>query len=48
VVLPQTTLGQSSIAPGQTDLHQGKKEKLSNKNNKDTRERGWGALSAEE
>jgi hypothetical protein len=30
-VLPQTSLGQSSIAPGQTDPHLGKKEKLSNK-----------------
>jgi hypothetical protein len=30
-VLPQTSLGQSSIAPGQTDLHPGKKEKMSNK-----------------
>jgi hypothetical protein len=30
-VLPQTRLGQSSIAPGQTDPHPGKKEKLSNK-----------------
>jgi hypothetical protein len=30
-VFPQTTLGQSSIAPGQTDLYPGKKEKLTNK-----------------
>jgi hypothetical protein len=46
-ILPQTSLGQSSIAPGQTDLHTGKKEKLkiSNKNIKDMRERGWGTLS---
>jgi hypothetical protein len=31
MVLPQTTLGQISIAPGQTDPYLGKKEKLSNK-----------------
>jgi hypothetical protein len=31
MVLLQTILGQISIAPGQTDHHPGKKEKLSNK-----------------
>jgi hypothetical protein len=47
-VLPQTSLGQSSIAPWTST--RGKKEKLtiSNKNNKDTREREWGALRTED
>jgi hypothetical protein len=32
--IPQTSLGQISIAPGQTDPHPGKKEKKSKLNNK--------------
>jgi hypothetical protein len=50
MVLPQTTLGQISIAPW-TDQPptQGKKgKKLSNNNNKKDYQRGWGVLSAEE
>jgi hypothetical protein len=51
MVLPQTTLGQISIAPW-TDQHliQEKKRNwvISNKDNKETLQRGWCALSAEE
>jgi hypothetical protein len=45
-------LGQISIAPGQTDSPAGKKEKKTKLNNKqqqkDTWQRGQGALSAKE
>jgi hypothetical protein len=34
MVLPQPTLGQISIAPGQTDPHPGKKERKKTLNNK--------------
>jgi hypothetical protein len=50
-VLPQKTLGQISIAPW-TDQPPPREKKrnwvISSKNNKDTWQRGWRALSAEE
>jgi hypothetical protein len=49
-VLPQTTLGQISIAPW-TDRPPAREKRetvISNKNKKDMWERGWGALSAED